>query len=143
MNYKAEIQRLQQLAEEQEQEARERAKEIWQQIVSNQDNFEWTATAVGFVKPNIFTRYAGRPYVFISKRLKPHVLEAWRERPVHVSLSNDYMDGRWQGMKYVLTDEGILTHEGGGTLVLDDPKLCSDAEWQELCSGRVPAKFIR
>lgn len=143
MDYKAEIQRLQQLAEEQEQEAREQAKEIWQQIVSNQDNFEWTATAVGFVKPNIFTRYAGRPSVFISKRLKPHVLEAWRERPVRISLSNDYMDGRWQGMKYVLTDEGILTHEGGGTLVLDDPKLCSDVEWQELCSGRVPAKFIR
>lgn len=142
MDYRAEIRRLQQLAEEQEQETRKRANEIWQQIVSNPDNFEWNVTDGGIIETSIFTRYAGRPYVVIRKRLKPDVWDTWSEWYAHVGVAEQYMDGQWQGMKYILTDEGILTHEGGGTLVLNDPKLCSEAEWYDLCVGNVPAKFI-
>lgn len=46
-------------------------------------------------------------------------------------------------MFYFRTDENILTHDGGGTLVLNDPKLCNDEEWARLASGDVPAKFVR
>jgi hypothetical protein len=44
-------------------------------------------------------------------------------------------------MFYHRTEEGILTNEGGGTHVLDTPRLCSDAEWAQILSGDVPAKF--
>ena len=50
---------------------------------------------------------------------------------------------RPHGMTYYRTSEGILTHGGGGTHVLRSPSLCSDIEWSEFLSGRVPDKFKR
>lgn len=47
-----------------------------------------------------------------------------------------------RGFFYRRTDEGILTHEGGGTMVLETPRLCSDAEWQSILAGDIPEKFI-
>lgn len=142
MDYRAEIRRLQQLVDEQEREDREHADELWQQILDNPDNFEWRAAEVSILKENLLTRYANRPYVFLQKRLRPSMLHTWREWVAHVSVTKRYMDGQWRGMMYVLTDEGILTHKGAGTQLLDTPTLCSEDEWEELCEGRVPAKFI-
>jgi hypothetical protein len=44
---------------------------------------------------------------------------------------------------YIRTSENILTHVSGGTLVLKDPMLCNDAEWDLICSGNIPAKYKR
>lgn len=142
MDYRAEIRRLQQLVDEQEREDREHADELWQQILDNPGNFEWRAAEVDVLKANLPTRYANRPYVFLQKRLRPSMLHTWREWDAHVSVTKRYMDGQWRGMMYVLTDEGILTHKGAGTSLLNTPMLCSEDEWEELCEGRVPAKFI-
>lgn len=142
MDYRAEIRRLQQLVDEQERKDREHADELWQQILDNPGNFEWRAAEVDVLKANLPTRYANRPHVLLQKRLRPSMWHTWREWVAHVSVTKRYMDGQWRGMLCALTDEGILTHEGGGTQLLNTPTPCNWREWDELCEGRVPAKFI-
>ena len=46
-------------------------------------------------------------------------------------------------VQYFLTDEGILTHRGGGYCILNDPKLCTDEEYERICQGDIPERFFR
>jgi len=41
------------------------------------------------------------------------------------------------GMVYYRTKENILINTGGGTYVLDVPRLCSDEQWERLKKGDV------
>lgn len=55
------------------------------------------------------------------------------------------VDGDWRenrhSVGYYRTEDGILTHEGGGWCLLKEPALCSDIEWEALKAGTVPDKF--
>ena len=46
------------------------------------------------------------------------------------------------GMDYYLTEENIIHNTGGGTLLLDTPRLCSDEQWEQILSGNIPATFL-
>lgn len=37
---------------------------------------------------------------------------------------------------------GILLHEGGGYLILEDKVLCSDEEWESIKSGNIPERLM-
>jgi hypothetical protein len=132
-------------AEDAEREA-DRAKrksqdEAWGVLTTNPDNWEWRATPARR-QPFLSNAPALRGAV-VEMRLKQDVLEAWAANGP-ATFSSDYEDkGRWFGMFYYRTDENILTHEGGGHLVLRDPKLCNDAEWADIRAGKPAAKFKR
>jgi len=38
---------------------------------------------------------------------------------------------------------GLLLHQGGGWLILEDEQPCSDNEWEEIISGNIPKKFLK
>lgn len=59
------------------------------------------------------------------------------------ALSRNHEPSKWVGMVYQLTEENILTHTGGGTMILKDPMLCTDAEWASLEAGSIPQKYLR
>ncbi len=62
----------------------------------------------------------------------------------HAARYGEHIDqNRLQGMFYYRTLEGILTQTGGGYHLLKVPRLCSDDEWAEILSGRIPEKFLR
>ena len=46
-------------------------------------------------------------------------------------------------VRYFRTEEKILTHDGGGHLLLKDVQTCSDEEWEAVKSGQIPEKFLR
>jgi hypothetical protein len=85
----------------------------------------------------------------IERRLGPETIAEWEARTGFSfrDACNARMGGhdntKWHGMFYYRTDENILTHDGGGTHVLRDPKLCSDEEWAQILSGNIPNKFKR
>jgi hypothetical protein len=51
-------------------------------------------------------------------------------------------EDHFSSVTYWRTDEGILTHCGGGHLVLREPVLMSDDEWEDLKKGNVN-KYMR
>lgn len=142
MDYQAEIDRLRELQEEEQANLRKRKWKEWQALIANPENWIWQAEEPQTIQPNVFTRYAGRPCVRLVKRLRPEALQAWKVGGTG-TLSKAFMDGETLGMRYILTDEGILTHEGGGHCILDTPRLCSPQEWEAICAGNPPTKFIR
>lgn len=114
----------------------------WNEITHNPENFDWA------VKPASYKRWmwnAGKDQdthgVSIQRRLSPAIVEAFQAVHGNYGVNDDYTV--WRGMFYFRTDENILTHDGGGTCVLRDPMLCSDAEWAEIVAGRIPAKYKR
>lgn len=117
------------------------AADAWNTMCRNPDAFEWS------VRPDKYSVWAWDSYdraqvdgLYVMKRLKDEAIESYRAVYGRVT---DTDRTQWKGMFYYRTDEGILTHDGGGTVVLRDPMLCSDAEWAELVAGRIPAKFKR
>lgn len=111
----------------------------WRALSSDPTSWEWHA------KPEERQGFMGDPQTSglrISARIKPALLEKWRKGGLPLT-STDAQEGRWLGMFYWRTDEGILTHSGGGHLVLNDPVLCSDEQWRDLEQGIVPLKWQR
>lgn len=55
------------------------------------------------------------------------------------------INGRWDerlnSVLYYRDEDNILTHKGGGYILLKDPKLCSDEEWEAIKKGDIPEKF--
>lgn len=49
---------------------------------------------------------------------------------------------KMSSVKYWRTDEGILTHSGGGQVLLKAPVLMTDEAWEELKAGQVE-KFMK
>lgn len=142
MDYQAEIGRLRDLQDKERAELRKRKWAEWRDLVSCPDNWIWESAGTEIVKADPFTRYAGRPCVRLTKRLRPDVLADWKQGETG-GLSEPFMDGNPLGCRFVLTDEDILTQEGGGYIILNTPRLCNAQEWEAICSGRPPAKFIR
>lgn len=142
MDYQAEIDYLRALQEKEQSALRLRKYAEWRELKAEPENWIWYASESQIMMPDRFTRYAGRPCVYLTKRLRPEVLRAWKIGGTG-TLSEAFMDGEALGMCYILTDEGILTHEGGGQVILDTPRLCSPQEWEAICAGSPPAKFIR
>ncbi len=128
-------------AERQENEASRKVQyEAWKVIRDNADNWEWLVQPVGYDchwPSKVITQGAR-----ISKRMKADVLEAWKADGLP-TFSESTQDGCWHGMFYYRTAESILTHAGGGHLVLNDPMLCNDAEWQAILDGNIPQKYKR
>ena len=130
MDYAAEIKRLEQLAREQDNAKRKAQSDAWKAIEKCASNWEWHSTPS---KDRLACR--------VDKRVKPALVAEWRAGGFS-TFSSDYQEeGRWFGMWYYRTEEGILTSDGGGHCVLNDPMLCNDAEWEEILAGNVPAKF--
>ena len=142
MDYQAEIDRLRDLQDKARAELRKRKLAEWRDLTSYPENWIWESAGSEIVKADNFTRYVGRPCVYLTKRLRPDMLADWKEGGTG-GLSEPFMDGNPLGCRFILTDEGILTHEGGGYIILDTPRLCNAQEWEAICSGRPPAKFIR
>lgn len=46
-------------------------------------------------------------------------------------------------MQYYLTTDGIIHHTGGGTIILATPRLCSNAEWEQIKQNNIPTKFFK
>ena len=142
MDYQAEIKRLQELAAAEDKQRRADQQAAWEYLVRIPENWEWQTSSRAYAKVSPFHRFTGCEHCLVEKRLKADILEKWKSQGLS-TFSNEWMDGRWLGMWYVRTEEGILTHEGGGHCILDDPRLCSEDEWDALCSGNIPEKFIR
>lgn len=118
--------------------ARKAQSEAWEAITSNPDSWEWLITY------DAYHAFMGETFqgARVSKRIYPHLLAAWLKNGPSTFSSDFQEEGRWFGMFYYRTDEGILTYEGGGYRVLRTPKLCNDDEWQAILDGNIPAKFI-
>ena len=142
MDYQAEIDRLRDLQDKARGELRKRKLAEWRDLTSEPENWVWESAGSEIVKADPFTRYAGRPCVYLTKRLRPDMLADWKQGGTG-GLSEPFMDGAPLGCRFILTDEGILTHEGGGYIILNTPRLCNVQEWEAICGGRPPAKFIR
>ena len=121
-------------AAQDEAERTERRK-AWAAVRDNPESWEWSCT------PRIeglgtFDEVPGREICTVQKRLRAeHAAVGKQEGAADVNL--------WRGMRYYRTDEGILTHGGGGHLVLHDPMLCNADEWAAICRGDIPAKYKR
>lgn len=125
------IAELERLEREQDREQRAKQSKAWEELANEPSNWEWRCT---LSEDKIRCR--------VEKRIKPDVLAAWKVNG-HSTFSSDFQRGDWLGMYYTRTEENILTKEGGGYCVLRDPMLCSDKEWQALCVGDIPAKYIK
>jgi hypothetical protein len=76
--------------------------------------------------------------LYITRVLSPKVVQQFTNEntPLHVVI-----DQTPKGAFYYRTDEGILTTEGVGSYILQVPKLCSDAEWEQMKKSNIPNKF--
>lgn len=129
-------------AEEAERKAeaaqRKAQSEAWNAMTANPDNWEWRAIAQTY---RTFGNVQLQGYS-IAKRVKTEVLDAWKAKGFG-TFSSDYENGRFLGMFYYRTSEGILTNEGGGHCVLNVPMLCNDEEWAAIGRGEIPLKYRR
>ncbi len=115
---------------------REAQSAAWKVITENPDNYEWQVKEVSCL--SFDNAIIG---LSVSCRIKPLLIKEW-SKGGYSTFSSDYQQiDRWFGMFYFRTDEGILTHEGGGHCVLKTPKLCSDIEWEKMRKGNIPLKF--
>ena len=112
----------------------------WTALMENPDNIEWNVTVVTREQWGSEPAHQG---VNVHRRVKPALVKAWRAKGPSTFSSNYQEPGRWFGMFYYRTEEGILTHTDGGHCVLRDPMLCNDAEWQAIVEGNIPAKYKR
>lgn len=120
-----------------EESQRQAQTDAWRALSSDPKSWEWHS------QPEKRQGFMDDPQTTglrISARIRPALLEEWRKGGP-ARLSSDAQEGRWLGMFYYRTDEGILTSAGGGHTVLRDPVLCSDAEWADLGQGIVPRKW--
>jgi hypothetical protein len=134
------IEELEEQARQQDREQREAQSKAYSAMTSDPANWEWCSTRVSndsWGKPD-----PEGAFCRVSKRIKPEALAKWKEGG-HSTFASDYQDGQWHGIVYHRTEENILTHGGGGHLVLKDPMLCNDQEWEQICSGNIPTKYLR
>lgn len=104
--------------------------EAWAVICAQ---YEWE------VKPRKYISYSeGQDGVQISRRVKEDLYTSFVKEWGVLALT----DNRWDTMFYYRTDENIITECGGGILLLNTPKLCSDEEWTAILNGNIPEKFI-
>jgi hypothetical protein len=134
-----EIIKLKREEQELDREERRKQSEAWTKIINDSDSWEWQTKEITY-NPMGKVDLKG---LRIEHRVKPSLITEWKKNGFATFSSNYQTEERWFGMFYYRTDENILTHEGGGNCVLDDPKLCSDEEWKEMKDGRIPSKFIR
>lgn len=142
MDYQAEIARLEKLSREADMESRARQQEAWKKLAADPENWEWLVDAVGTYRSNLANDWPGCECCRVQKRIRPELLAAWAKGGFS-TFSNDWQEPGWRGMVYIRTNEGILTHAGGGHLILRDPMLVSDEEWAQICAGDIPAKYKR
>lgn len=126
--------------------AREKAaNESFQEFMSSHP-WEYTSTPQEY-KRFLGSKEPGVQGTRIMRRLDPAKLAEWEATTGHTftdacnARRGGHDNNKWHGMFYYRTDENILTHDGGGTYVLRDPKLCSDEEWALILTGNIPAKF--
>lgn len=124
--------------EEEKKKNEERQKVLcakWKAIIEDPDSYEW------FVEAKTRTHFVtGEKMVGaeVARRVKPSIVEDW-EKAGNGGVHEDQK--QYRGMFYFRTDENILTHDGGGWYVLQDPKLCNDEEWAAIVSGNIPLKY--
>ena len=113
-------------------------REAWDVLFAQSDSWEWRCI------PTTYSKYmfkADSPSVNgikVDRRLAPVAVEAFVAR--YGPVLDDRMT-QWQGTTYIRTSENILTHCGGGWMVLNDPMLCNDQEWADLLAGRIAPKY--
>jgi hypothetical protein len=131
MSIQDQIAALQKQAREEDAACRKKQSEAWQLIIDNPDNWEWRSIAT--------TNYdmRGKEVVDICKRIKPDMLKEWKKGGFSTFASTFQEEG-WFGANYGRTTEGILNNVGGGHLVIPVPKMCSDAQWEQLKMGIIP-----
>lgn len=137
---KKQLLEAQEALDQADRKSRESQTVLWKEIISNPDNYEWMC------QPTVYKQFPERIQidgVIVKHRIKPDILKKWKEGGFATFHTDLMEEDRWFGIVYYRTDENILTHDGGGTLVLKDPKLCSDEEWNMICSGNIPDKFKR
>jgi len=116
-------------------EAEKRADAALNTLKKDPNIWEWEVT------PNTCRSYRDGSMLEganIKRRIKSHILMQFHEEYGH-ALTEAH---RYHGTFYYRTDEGILDHNGGGTHILNTPKLCSDEEWKEILAGNPAEKFI-
>jgi hypothetical protein len=128
------------LEAEQDRENRKAQSAAWQAIIADPESWEWSVRPEKGYRGHGFERT--QPGLAIMARVKPALVAQWRAKGFS-TFSSDFQEGKWLGMFYYRTDEGILTHSGGGHVILNDPMLCSDEEWARMEAGDIPLKFQR
>ncbi len=124
--------------EQEDRESRKAQSEAWQVLRDNPDNWEWECKVI---REQVWPKDEWFDGVRVSRRMKPEVLAEWRKGGFP-TFSDDYQrPDQWFGMVYKRTAENILTHTGGGHLVLNDPMLCNDDEWAAILAGNIPLKY--
>jgi hypothetical protein len=135
-----ELEQMLEAARKQEQEqdsANRKAQQIkWGQITDTPDNWHWVVTPRSYQSWGKGTIQGA----YIAKHLDADVLADWK-RGGPSTFASDWDDGQSRGMFYYRTRENILTHEGGGHCVLNDPMLCNDEEWEKILAGVIPLKY--
>lgn len=131
---KAELAKEEQKLREEEKKKQEEQAKRWKEILTNPDSFEWKVELGKFGE-------GGKESAWVTRRVKPEILSAWKEGGFSSYSDNYQCANYWVGMHYYRTDENILTYEGGGTRVLNTPKLCSDEEWEKILANDIPMKF--
>jgi hypothetical protein len=112
--------------------------DAWEAVMRDPNSWEWR------VLPTEYKRFmfkADSPAVKgakIDKRLHPELVASFIKQWDHVQ--DDKMI-EWHGCFYFRTPENILTHCGGGWMVLNDPMLCNDEEWVQIINGWIPPKY--
>lgn len=128
------------LRDERDRESRKAQMTRWNEIMKDKANFEWKVVLSTYKEFNSSERLNG---VEVYRRVRPEIITEWRKGG-HSTFSSDFQEPeRWFGMFYYRTDENILTQTGGGHHVLKTPKLCSDEQWESICNGIIPDKFLR
>jgi hypothetical protein len=127
-------------AKKEDDEARKVQQERWGKIASNPDNYEWQVKT-GEERADWDDRNKVMTGVIVSRRVKQDILKEYNKCG-YPTFSNDMQtEDKWFGCFYYRTAENILTHYGGGYLVLNDPMLCSDEEWAQILSNNIPLKY--
>jgi len=133
-----ELKAAEQLEQKASREADRIRREAWDVLLAQPESWEWRCI------PTVYKKWFSRPDspsidgIKIDRRLAPVAVEAFTAR--YGRIQDDRMT-EWNGTIYIRTSENILTHCGGGWMILNDPMLCNDQEWADLLAGKIALKY--
>lgn len=122
----------------------EEKRNIEQELYSLRRTCEPTAR-YGGLKPFIEKDYRDWNGMVFSEtvRLVDYLLND-EERETHMKIFGQ-INGSWEELRrsctYYRNEYGVLSHTGGGWILLQDGIPCSDEEWEAIKSGDIPEKF--
>lgn len=136
-----EIKGLEEQARKEREDKRKQDEKDWRELIKNKAVWEYSVKAE-VRRPFMCEDEPIKNGVRVHRRVLPSIIETFAQtHPEYRPDERFYVN--WNGMFYYRTDENILYHEGGGTYVLNDVTICSDAEWEQILDGMIPERLIK